>query len=409
VAELIDWFELELRIVLLPPISRAAHLGGPAIHARRLVQIWRDSEMTAGEISEASDDELIARRTILAAGGEAEAIDATLNARKRLKPIELANPVLAEMTVDADHWGDDDVPLSQAFRLLGVEAVARAIFRTVMLSDNDYPNDPIHWPLPPLNDLLPELHAAAWEALLDGRLQVEALRYAQGTMSKIAHLVSPIELERLRPDWELSRLCRGDLDEFVRARVRRAPGEPAKPERPSKAELKAAMLAIAETYPPDAHPHRRRRSVPHPCVYRRADGDCGRASDGPLLHAELRGAVVDRQRRRLAHLLYRPHQHRPRRFRAGRRLCLGDPRFDLWPLVLAQLAARRAVLRGGQRPRRSADPQIARRLFRHGDAGADRSGASLAASVSSPHPHGLPISPFGRTARKIMSATKMAR
>ena len=115
---------------------------------------------------------------------------------------------------------------------------------------------------------------------------------------------------------------------------------------------------------------------------------------------------VDRQRRRLAHLLYRPHQHRPGRFRAGRRLCLGDPRHDLRPLVLAQPAARGTVLRRGQRPRRSADPEIARRLFRHGDAGADRSRAALChsrsrsptaprASPASPRP--VAISLFGLT------------
>jgi hypothetical protein len=38
-AEPIPLAELKLRILLLPPISRAAHLGGPAIHARRLVQL----------------------------------------------------------------------------------------------------------------------------------------------------------------------------------------------------------------------------------------------------------------------------------------------------------------------------------------------------------------------------------
>ena len=57
--------------------------------------------------------------------------------------------------------------------------------------------------------------------------------------------------------------------------------------------------------------------------------------------------LAHRQRRRLAHLLHRPHQHRPGRLCADRRLCLGDPRHGLWRLVLADAAARRAALRRG--------------------------------------------------------------
>ena len=294
-AEPIPLAELELRIALLPPIGRAAHLAGPTLHARRLVQLWRGGEMTSNEIREASDDELIARRTILTDSAEAKAIDAALRARKRSKPIELAkpapeSPVLAGVTLDAvkdylreielakstkppppetpkpsdraDHWSDDDVPLSQAFRLLGVEEVARAIARTALMSDNDYPNDPDHWPLPPLNDLLPELQATSWQAILDGELRVEAIRYARGKIGANARLVPPIELARLSPDWALSRLCRGDLDEFVEARVRRAPIEtPVEPpvetlrrQRPSRAELKGAMEEIERGYPKDARP-----------------------------------------------------------------------------------------------------------------------------------------------------------
>lgn len=33
--------ELELRISLLPPISRGAHLDGPTLQAERLVELWR--------------------------------------------------------------------------------------------------------------------------------------------------------------------------------------------------------------------------------------------------------------------------------------------------------------------------------------------------------------------------------
>src|SRR5512143_2448860 len=88
--------ELELRIALLPPISRGAHLNGPALHARQLVKLW--------EVN-----------------------------------------------------GDEDVPLTQAFRLLDVEAVTGAILRTLVMADKDYPADLCHWTFPSLPDLLPEL------------------------------------------------------------------------------------------------------------------------------------------------------------------------------------------------------------------------------------------------------------
>jgi hypothetical protein len=193
-AESIPFFELELRIALFcPRISRGAHLGGPAIHAERLVELWK---------------------------------------------------------VEAD----DDVPLAQAFRLLDAETVARAISRTALMSDNDYPNDPVHWLLPPLGDLLPELQAAVWEALLDGALLVEAIKGLHGMRRRA---VLPVELARLRPDWSLSRLCLGERDEFVAARVRRAPTKPVKKnwrELPSDEAVENGMREIAKGYGPDARP-----------------------------------------------------------------------------------------------------------------------------------------------------------
>jgi hypothetical protein len=193
-AESIPFFELELRIALFcPRISRGAHLGGPAIHAERLVELWK---------------------------------------------------------VEAD----DDVPLAQAFRLLDAETVARAISRTALMSDNDYPNDPVHWPLPPLGDMLPELQAAVWEALLDGALLVEAIKGLNGTRRRA---VLPVELARLRPDWSLSRLCLGKQDEFISARVRRAPAKPVKKnwrERPSDEAVDTGMREIAKGYGSDARP-----------------------------------------------------------------------------------------------------------------------------------------------------------
>jgi hypothetical protein len=214
--------ELELRIALLPPVSRSSHLGGPAIHAERLVELWK---IEAGE----------------------------------------------------------DVPLEQAFRLLDAEAVAGAILRTTAArnagieawtaenlaklwddADNgdgeeepakDFPSDSRYWPLPPLNDLLPELQELCWEALLDGAWRLEGLKTARDKVSKTPRLISLFELPRLRPDWGLSRLCRGELDEYVDARVRRAPvepvvGKPAPKSDLKAADLKAAILKIAQDYPP---------------------------------------------------------------------------------------------------------------------------------------------------------------
>ena len=110
--------------------------------------------------------------------------------------------------------------------------------------------------------------------------------------------------------------------------------------------------------------------------------DRGDRTDRSLLHADLGGAAQHRQRRRVAHLLYRPHQYRPGRLCADGRLCLGHPGRELRRVVLADAAARRTVLRRRERADRPADPAAARRLFRHGDAGADRSGAAAGAGAA---------------------------
>jgi hypothetical protein len=256
-AEPIPLAELELRILTLPPVSRSAHLGGPVTHARRLVELWR------GEVGEASEDRAIlgARlrciecgdRPVIQAQGDGYLVRCVCGH----EAVGSRADLLQIMRESADHWGDDDVPLSQAFRLLGVEAVARAIARTALMSENDYPNDFVYWPLPPLSDLLPELSEAAWQAALDGELQIEAVPYEHGKIGKIPRVVPPIELARLSPDWKLSRLCRGELDEFVEARVRRAPIKPVKKnwrELPSDEAVDNAMHEIAKGYGSDAHP-----------------------------------------------------------------------------------------------------------------------------------------------------------
>jgi hypothetical protein len=137
-AVLLPLAELE-SIALLPPISRGAHLGGPPLHARRLIDIWQVAD-------------------------------------------------------------GDDVPLAQAFRLLDEGAIAGAILRTLHAGDREYSGDPRHWIFPPFADLLPELRGLSWQLMLDGALQVEGVRGARG---KRRRAILPAELPRLAPDWNL--------------------------------------------------------------------------------------------------------------------------------------------------------------------------------------------------------------
>ena len=46
-AGLLPLAELEFRIALLPAISRGAHLAGPALHAQRLVELWKADDADA--------------------------------------------------------------------------------------------------------------------------------------------------------------------------------------------------------------------------------------------------------------------------------------------------------------------------------------------------------------------------
>jgi hypothetical protein len=53
--------EIELRIALLPPISRGAHLAGPRLHAERLVELWKaDGEVVLAEAFRLLDVETVA-------------------------------------------------------------------------------------------------------------------------------------------------------------------------------------------------------------------------------------------------------------------------------------------------------------------------------------------------------------
>jgi hypothetical protein len=142
--------------------------------------------------------------------------------------------------------------LGQAFRLLDGVEVAGAIWRT--LGAKDYPaGDPRYWFFPPLEDLLPELRELSCQAVLAEAFEVEAIK---GTRGARPRMVLSVELPRLTPDWELSRLCRYGEDEFIHVRVRRRPAEPgpkkAWREPIPKTDLKAATEAIVKACGPDA-------------------------------------------------------------------------------------------------------------------------------------------------------------
>lgn len=182
--ELIDF---ETTILLLPPVSRGAHLVGPLLHAQRLVELWKGDANT-----------------------------------------------------------DTAVPLALAFRLLDAEAIAGAISRAA--ATEEYSSRPSYWDLPSAEVLLAGLRELVWQAMLEGTLQVEAIEGVRGTRYRV---LLPAELPRLTPDWGLSRLMLDGRDEFIGVRARRMPAEPVQRawrEPIAKADLKAAAEAIAQIY-----------------------------------------------------------------------------------------------------------------------------------------------------------------
>jgi hypothetical protein len=174
-AELLSALELELRIALLPPISRASPFNGARLHAERLIELWK------------------------VADGES-------------------------------------VPLSQSFRLLHVEQLEGAILRTLMAGD--YPSDPRRWIFPPLNDLLPELRALSWRAMQNGKLLVEGIKGVRGRVrrpiqpAELVRLTPDWAVERLngthdvrvrrppavpiRPTWRPEKPSRADLEDWLK-------------------------------------------------------------------------------------------------------------------------------------------------------------------------------------------------
>jgi hypothetical protein len=184
-------FDLAFAIALLPPLSRGAHLAGPRLHAQRLVELWQVA-------------------------------------------------------------ADDDVPLSEAFRLLDVGTVEGAIWRVTVARERKH--DPRYCTFPEIEELLPELSELAWQGMLAGTLLVKAIK---GVRGKRYRTVLSAEMPRLVPDWRLSRLVLRGNDEFIDVRVQHAPTEPVKKawRKPyTDDELKPATEALAKTYGPGEQP-----------------------------------------------------------------------------------------------------------------------------------------------------------
>lgn len=186
--------DLETIILLLPSVSRAAHLDAPLLHAQHLIELWK-----------------------------------------------------------IDSPADDVAPLTQAFRLLNdAEAVAGAILRAA--AAENFPGGADYWGVPSAQALLPELRELVWRGLLAGTLITEAIKGVRGSRHRT---VLPAELLRLTPDWRLSRFTLDGRDAFINARIRHVSAEPVKKtwrEPFTEEVLRAAAKAIEQTYPPGAHP-----------------------------------------------------------------------------------------------------------------------------------------------------------
>jgi len=173
----------DVEIALLPPISRGAHLDGPRLHAKRLVELWQVGD-------------------------------------------------------------GDDVPLREAFRLLEVDAVAGVIWRTVCA--NDYPGDAHHWTFPPLEDLLLELQQLTWQAMLAGTLITEAVTGVRGKRrrtilsAELPRLTPDWGLSRLTMDGQDE-----FIDVRIR-RAPAEPVKKAWRGRPRNKDLEAAMADIVK-------------------------------------------------------------------------------------------------------------------------------------------------------------------
>jgi hypothetical protein len=187
-AEPLPLAEIEARLMLLPPISRGAHLAGPQLHAERLIELWK---------------------------------------------------------------ADGEVALAEAFRLLDVGTVVGVILRTVTAGDYDE-GDPRHWHFPPFADLLPPLREAAWQEILAGKLVLEAIKGVTGRQHRplapalLPRLTPDWALSRLIRDG------RDEYIEVrVRPIPATAIPRPWQG-KPKREDVEAAASDIAKAYPPPA-------------------------------------------------------------------------------------------------------------------------------------------------------------
>lgn len=163
--------------------------------------------------------------------------------------VHLDGPRLHAERLVALWQADDDAVLSEAYRLLDAAAVARAIMRLAVEIEH---GDPRYWTFPELEELLPALRDLAWDEILAGRLTVEAVA---GVHEGRRRRIPPVQLQRLEPDWPLSRLTHAGQDEFTDVRVRRVvPRAPKRQRPPSRATMRAALKKIEAGLSPDTVP-----------------------------------------------------------------------------------------------------------------------------------------------------------
>jgi hypothetical protein len=155
----------------------------------------------------------------------------------------LRGPTLyAERLVEL--WrASDDVALSEAFRLLDASSVAGVLLRAVV-NDDPPPRsaDRRYWKFPALTELLPTLREQVWQRVLAGRFMVEGIPRERGKQHRP---LSPSELPRFSPDWQMSRLIRDGRDAYVQVRVSHSPPvAPVKRWRkpPTQKDIKDALL-----------------------------------------------------------------------------------------------------------------------------------------------------------------------
>ena len=162
-----------------------------------------------------------------------------------IAPLKVAQR-LSEFLCEWWQAADEAVPLAEAFRLLSAEVVTGVVLRAMTEIEA---TDPRYWSLPALDTLLPLLQTAAWQALVGGRLLLEAVPAGASRHRTL----SALDLPWLIPDFSCSRLlhdCRVVYDE-VRVRQSPAPVERwrKRPSEEEEGEIKVALENILAANP----------------------------------------------------------------------------------------------------------------------------------------------------------------